>query len=707
MDYLEGLNPAQKQAVQTVDGYLRIIAGAGTGKTRVITHRICYLIEHVKVAPYRILALTFTNKAAKEMRERVSHLLGQTDNSVMICTFHALCVRILKEDIEHLHYPKSFVILDGDDQKSILKQIYKQLNIDSKMFPYPSILGYISNQKNQGSKPKDLITLNQEMGFDTIKPQIYDLYEKEKNKQHALDFDDLLLFVDHLFDQFAPILEKWQSRFQYVHVDEFQDTNDIQFSIVKKLIAKHQNLCVVGDGDQTIYTWRGANADLILNFDKIFSNVKTITLDTNYRSTKNILNVANQLIDHNQQRLKKTLRTDNVQGQTIEYKTFMSEEQEAAHVADRIRELCNYQDVSFRQCAILYRANYLSRPFEQALINKQISYRIFGGLKFFERKEVKDMLAYLRLSAFKDDLSFLRVINTPKRGIGDKTLNQIAIISKTHNISLFEALKQTEFSKALQIRISQFIDLIDQTSKLDSINDKLEYLFVHSGYKDMLKLDNDQQRIENVEELVQSIIAYQDNSGNYDLIDYLHEIALYTSGDEKESGDFVSLLTIHAAKGLEFDYVFLIGLNQQDFPSQRALEEDSQQIEEERRLAYVAFTRARKQLFLTGNSGYHYMNQSFRTPSIFIDEALPNENKPKSFERQKMPLFFKKSNVLEDRLVSTANVSWKIHDKLEHEKYGQGIIVAIDDDILDVAFNVDIGIKKILSTTKFIKRIEA
>lgn len=703
MDFLDGLNDKQRQAVTSTEGYLRIIAGAGTGKTRVITHRIAYLIDSLNVKPYRILALTFTNKAAKEMKDRVEKILHQEKTPVTICTFHALCVRILKEDIEHLRYPKSFLILDGDDQKTILKGIYKQLNIDAKMVPYPSILSFISKQKTARISPQECIEQMRELDIDLTQANIFDLYEKQKQLQSALDFDDLLLKVLALFEQFDTILQKWQQRYDYIHVDEFQDTNDIQFMIVKMLSQRCHNLCVVGDADQTIYTWRGANTKLILDFDKMFENVKTVTLEKNYRSTKSILKIANKLIAHNQLRIKKQLLTDNGVGHAISYTTFMTPEQEAQHVAAQISCLVRNGESQYHECAILYRANYLSRPFEQALINQQVPYRLYGGTKFFERKEVKDMLGYLRLVEFQDDLSFLRVINTPRRGIGDKTLEQIHAISTTHNIPLFEAVKQMSFSTTVQTKINELISLVDTVKSMDIISEKLIYLLDHSGYRELLKLDTDNTRLENVEELIQSVISYENENTESTTEDYLHEIALYTGGDEKTTGDYVSLLTIHAAKGLEFDHVYLVGFNQEDFPSQRALAESAEQVEEERRLAYVAFTRAKKQLFLTGNSGYHFFNQTFRSPSMFIQEALDVEEQPDFIARKTQPVYVVKK-VVE---AQTHGMVFKIHDVVEHPKYGQGVVVAFDNDLVEVAFGVEFGLRKMLANSKYLKNVES
>lgn len=703
MDYLNGLNDKQSLAVTTTQGYLRIIAGAGTGKTRVITHRIAYIIDSLQVKPYRILALTFTNKAAKEMKDRVERILNQEKTQATICTFHALCVRILKEDIEHLRYPKSFLILDSDDQKTILKGIYKQLNIDAKMVPYPAALSFISKQKTARLDPKECLEELRLLEVDLTHAQIYDLYETQKQQQYALDFDDLLIKVLELFEKFPTILQKWQQRYDYIHVDEFQDTNDIQFMIVKMISDRAKNLCVVGDADQTIYTWRGANTRLILDFDKLFDDVKTVTLEKNYRSTKSILKVANKLIAHNQLRIKKQLTTDNSQGQSITYITFMTPEQEAQHVAAQIATLVRSEQSQYKECAILYRANYLSRPFEQALINSQVPYRLYGGTKFFERKEVKDMLGYLRLVEFADDLSFLRIINTPRRGIGDKTLEQIQGISKQLDIPLLEAAKQMTFSTAVQTKINQLIDLIHTVSTMDVISEKLIYLLEHSGYADMLKLDEDSTRLDNVTELIQSVVNYENENTDSTTEDYLHEIALYTGGDEKSTGDYVSLLTIHAAKGLEFDQVFLVGFNQEDFPSQRAMEESSEQVEEERRLAYVAFTRARKQLCLTGNSGYHFMNQSYRSPSMFIDEALDPEEKPDFILRQAEPVFVAKK-VVE---AQTHGMTFQIHDVVEHPKYGEGVVVAFDDGLVEVAFGVEFGLKKMLANSKYLKNVKS
>ena len=615
------LNDKQKEAVIDDSKHLRIIAGAGSGKTRVLTMRIAYLIEQKHINPKNVLAITFTNKAANEMKNRISEMLGEAGDGAFISTIHSLCVRILKEEIGVFGYPRNFTIVDGDDQKTILKEAYKEFNIDKKDLSYGSALDYIANCKYEELSYEK--AMDQAYGEKKLvdKANVYKYYDERLKSLYALDFDDLILFTVRLFKLHKDILKKWSSKFIYIHVDEFQDIDKTQYELIKLLSSTHDNVYVVGDPDQTIYTWRGADVNIIVNFDKDFKNTKTIILNQNYRSTNNILEGANSLIKYNKSRVPKDLFSENGDGDKIVHKTLPDETSEAYYVVSCIQSLLK-QGYEYNDIAILYRSNYLSREVEKVFIENRIPYVIYGGIRFYERMEVKDILSYLRLIVTGDDLAFQRVINQPKRGIGQKSIDTIFSLAKDNNISMYEVVKQGLFAKN-QSFLESFVDMVERwKSSLDGkpLEEVLTDVFEQSGYRSMLEKENETERIENVKSLIDDIKDYQETYPGSTLADYLSMISLYTDKANTDGSASVSLMTIHASKGLEFKVVFVVGLSEGIFPSERTMLEQKG-VEEERRLAYVAYTRAKEKLTLTDTSSFSYVVNSAKTTSRFVNEV--------------------------------------------------------------------------------------
>ncbi|TLG71529.1 ATP-dependent helicase [Culicoidibacter larvae] len=708
---LDGLNANQQQAVSTTEGYVRVIAGAGSGKTRVLTHRVAYIVEEHKAWPSEILAITFTNKAAAEMRERIDHLLPDDSRSIWIMTYHALCARILRMNIDALGYPRDFIILDSDDQKQVLKNIYAELHIDIKEIPYNFALSHISNSKMDLINPKDA-EASATFPLEVKLASIYKAYVKYLTAQKVLDFDDLLLFTYKLLKENAEVLAQYQRKFKYIHVDEFQDTNGIQFEIVKMLSGMHENLCIVGDPDQAIYGWRGADPKIILDFEQYFKGVQTIILDRNYRSTQSILNAANKLIEHNRDRVKKDLQAHHGMGEAVSFFEAADDTQEAQYVAHTIDQLlAEHGNGILNDIAVLYRSNYLSRILETTLIDAHIPYRIYGDIRFYERKEIKDMISYLRLIHNpNDDLAFNRVVNEPKRGIGPKAMSVLADYAEANNCSRFECLANIDalgFTPKVRKALSEFAEVIIELHELQatkSLADIFAEVYQRSGYKDMLTADpQNQSRVENINALETSLKELDTQESDDDtskLAAYLQDIALYTSQDDDQNDDGVTLMTVHSAKGLEFDYVFIYGMNDAVFPSKRSLEEGN--IEEERRLAYVAMTRAKKQLYITASAGYNFISKMTKVPSLFLNEAGLWEGNQYKNERiiQKPLETFKKNDRIQNIEVST---DFKTGQKVTHNKYGDGIIVSLDGDLGTIAFAKPHGIKTIVVSHQFLK----
>lgn len=713
MDLYKVLNKKQAEAAMYLGSHLRIIAGAGSGKTRVLTYRISYLIEEIGIDPSSILAITFTNKAANEMKKRVEEILGVNALGTLLCTIHSLCVRVLRANIRVLGYPSHFIIMDEEDQKSLLKNIFKELNIDAKVLSYKSCINFISGYKMARISPKKAREFAGSYLAEIKKAEVYAFYEKYKEEHYMLDFDDLLLKTLEIFENYPEILERWQNKFSFIHVDEFQDVGEVDYELIR-LLSMKSTLCVVGDPDQTIYSFRGSDVNYILDFDKDYKNTKTIILDQNYRSTKNILSISNNLIRKNKNRLEKELFSDLEEGTKIVHYSGIDEDSEAEFIANKIEDIISKNEgVNYHDFAILYRANYLSRPIEQKLIKKQIDYRIFGGLKFFNRKEIKDALSYLRLMVNSDDLSFERIINVPARGIGNKTLEKIKLKSLDTHLSCYEVISlyghELGFSSKVKKELKIFIEAIEKAKRSNKdLPQVMEILLSDLGYFEMLKNDQDDNRIMNLYELQNSISEYvKANPETATFENYLQDIALYTSTDDINDDEYVTLMSIHMAKGLEFNYVFVAGLSEDIFPSFKAISDAGEEgLEEERRLAYVAFTRAKKGLFLTDSQGFSYVSKSPKIPSRFIDEIgtdkVEHSGNPSRFKTKN---FINTSSTIEEMIGNNNIDDWKSGDFVIHDVFGKGVVIRVEGKMIDVAFSSPHGIKTLMSNHKAVKKL--
>lgn len=707
---LAGLNQEQQKAVKTIEGPLLIMAGAGSGKTRVLTHRIAYLMEEKGVYPSNILAITFTNKAAKEMKERIHQLLGEAAEEIWISTFHSMCVRILRRDIDRIGFDRHFTILDNTDQLTVIKNILKELNLDAKKFSPYYILNSISGAKND---LKTAAEYGKTVGsiHEQVVAQVYEQYEKILRKNQALDFDDLIMMTITLFKRVPEILEYYQRKFQFIHVDEYQDTNRAQYVLVNLLASRLKNICVVGDSDQSIYRWRGADIRNIMSFEKDYPNAKVILLEQNYRSTKTILEAANEVIKHNSNRKPKKLWTNNQEGEKIFHYTALDEKDEAQYVVRKIKESVNHGKRKLSDFAILYRTNAQSRVIEEELLKSKLPYKIVGGLKFYDRKEIKDLLAYLRLIANpNDDISFQRIINVPKRGIGAGSVDKIAQFASMHEISMFDALSCVDLiglSPKISYSAEKFAELIKGFSAMQeylSITELVEEVINKSGYREMLEREStieSETRLENIEEFLSVAKNFEETNEDKSLIAFLTDLALITDLDQvdEDSTNLIYLMTLHSAKGLEFPVVFITGLEEGIFPHSRSFDNDFE-MEEERRLAYVGITRAEEELYLT-NAEHRilYGYQSSYRPSRFLKE-IPE----KLIERMNL----KKEPVLSNRKMSqpvtrptgAESLDWKAGEKVQHKKWGTGTIVKVkgegEDMELTVAFP-DLGIKNLLA----------
>ena len=635
MSIYDTLNPKQKEAVLHTDGPLLILAGAGSGKTRVLTHRIAYLIDECGVNPWNIMAITFTNKAAGEMRERVDNLVGFGAESIWVSTFHSSCVRILRRHIENLGYTTSFSIYDSDDQKTLMRQVFKTLDIDTKQFKERSVLAAISSAKDKLITPEEFL-LNAGGDFREKKTgEIYKEYQKQLKKNNALDFDDLIVKTVELFQNNPQILDYYQERFRYIMVDEYQDTNMAQFKLVSLLASKYRNLCVVGDDDQSIYRFRGADIQNILSFENTFPGTMVIKLEQNYRSTQNILDAANEVIRHNFGRKDKTLWTANGEGDKILFKQFDTAKDEADFVVRQIRD----SGYSYQDQAVLYRTNAQSRLLEERCIFYNVPYRLVGGVNFYQRKEIKDILAYLKTIANgMDDLSVIRIINVPKRGIGATTIGRVTAFASEHNMSFYDTLKEAKqipgIGKAAE-KISRFIAQMEvframAYSEEYSMKDLIDHILEDTGYEEELQEEGEieaQTRLENIEELINKAAAYEEDSEHPTLDEFLEQVALVADIDNvDDTEDRVTLMTLHSAKGLEFPKVYLVGMEDGLFPGMMSImSDDKTEMEEERRLCYVGITRAKKELVLTA-ARQRMINGETRwsKPSRFINEIPPN-----------------------------------------------------------------------------------
>jgi len=713
MDYLAELNPSQRQAVETVSGPLLVIAGAGSGKTRVLTYRIAHLISAHKVPPYRILAVTFTNKAAAEMKERIASLIGPVAQDVWMGTFRSICVRILRAEGHRLGYRSNFQIFDTLDQTAVVRECLAELNLDQKRFDPSSILASISRAKDRLLAPSQYSDEASDFWEKKV-AQVYARYQGKLEKNNAMDFDDLIMLTVMLLQNYKEVREKYQSRFAYIMVDEYQDTNHAQYELVHLLAAAHGNLCVVGDEDQSIYAFRGADIRNILEFEKDFPQAKVIKLEENYRSTKCILGAANSVIAHNTERKPKELWTSNPQGEEVIFFQGETERHEAAFIGDQIGRLVQESGYQLADFALLYRTHAQSRVLEEEFMRRGIPYRIVSGLRFYERKEIKDILAYLRLCANPDeDFSFMRVVNSPRRGIGDATLAKIAEFSASRGLSLFASLRYVDEIPGLTGKVRQalgeFYNLINAaafSAETVGITGLTELLLRESGYLDMLRQQRDEQapvRIENLNEFLSVTQQFEKENGDAGLPAFLEHVALISDVDNYDQGaNVVNLMTLHAAKGLEFAVVFVCGMEDGIFPHSRALWEPGQ-LEEERRLAYVGMTRARERLFLTcarartifGTTSYNQVSQFIKEidPRYIRDFRGPVKRPTVSASPDPKP-------------VSPAD--YKAGDKVRHRMWGEGMVVSVkasgDDVQLSIAF-ADRGIKTVIASLAPIEKI--
>lgn len=736
-ELLEGLNPEQLKAVKHHEGPLLIMAGAGSGKTRVLTHRMAYMMIERDVAPWNILAITFTNKAAKEMKERLANLAGPLVDDAWVSTFHSMCVRILRRDIDRMGVSRNFTILDSTDQLSVVKQILKDQNLDPKKFTPRGILGKISAAKNELKTAADFAKSAQGP-YDEVVRDVYKDYEKKLLQNQSLDFDDLIMTTVHLFQRVPEALDYYQKKFQYIHVDEYQDTNRAQYLLVRMLADRFKNLCVVGDSDQSIYGWRGADIHNILSFEEDYPNAEVIKLEQNYRSTKKILEAANHVIENNHDRKPKNLWTENADGKKIAYYRGATEREEGYYVAGKMRELFkdgfNYSDF-----AVLYRTNAQSRVIEETLVKSNIPYRMVGSIKFYDRKEIKDILAYLRLIANpNDEISLARVINEPKRGIGASSMDKLADYAITADLSLMQAIgdvEQTGIAARTAHKMVEFSEMIMNWSKMQeflSVTELVEEVLDKSGYREALKSERTieaQSRLENLDELLSVTKEFESTHEDKSLINFLTELALDSDIDEEEDQavqDSVTLMTLHSAKGLEFPIVFLVGMEEGIFPHLRALD-DEEEMEEERRLAYVGITRAKQQLFLTSAQIRMLFGKTIANPASRFIKEIPNElleledseereisggfsSKSRSgspFERRFSSPQGRPTPVLQKKTHNTE--AWAAGDKVLHKKWGQGTIVSTrgngDSAELDIVFPSPVGLKRLLGAFAPIEKV--
>lgn len=711
-ELLAGLNDKQKEAVLHFEGPLLILAGAGSGKTRVLTHRIAYLIEEHQVPPYHILALTFTNKAANEMRERVNNIIEYGAGSIWVSTFHSTCVRILRRFIDHLGYDNAFTIYDSDDQKSLMKDICKQLNIDTKKYKERTFLNAISSAKDELKTPEQYADEVAKEYNKKIFGRVYKEYQKRLKQNNALDFDDLIMLTVQLFRQNAEILNHYQERFPFILVDEYQDTNTAQFTLLSLLASRYQNLCVVGDDDQSIYRFRGANIHNILNFEKIFPATKVIRLEQNYRSTKNILAAASGVIKHNSMRKEKTLWTTAEAGAPISYGRYDNEYEEAQGIASDIhREVKD--GMSYSDFAILYRTNAQSRVFEEKLIYEGIPYRIIGAVNFYARKEIKDILCYLKtINNSADDIAIKRIINIPRRGIGQTTIGRISDYAFSQEMPFYEALRRVDEIPGCtraSAKIHSFVSLIEHfrmklRGEMYSLEDMTQELLDVTGYVRELEAEDTDEangRIENIESLMNKIVQYEEDNNGGTLNDLLEDIALVADIDTvSDDAEQVLLMTLHSAKGLEFPNVYICGMEETIFPGASAVfGDDPSELEEERRLCYVGITRAMKKLTLTSaNQRMRNGEMNFNRPSRFINEIPRHlvkqtygavlkpetESNPTEFSRTKASLYTKDrknpfaNNPYIQKGMGSASPAgapdYQVGDRVSHTKFGQGIV---------------------------------
>lgn len=743
MSIYETLNQEQQEAVYHTEGPLLILAGAGSGKTRVLTHRIAYLIEEKGINPWNILAITFTNKAAGEMRERVDNIVGFGAESIWVSTFHSTCVRILRRHIDKLGYDTNFTIYDGDDQKTLMKDVCRLLQIDTKIYKERALLSAISSAKDELITPEEFRTQAEGDYNKQRVAQVYEEYEKQLRANNALDFDDLLVKTVQLFQTQADILDYYQERFRYIMVDEYQDTNTVQFELIRILASKYRNLCVVGDDDQSIYKFRGANIKNILNFEQVYEDARVIKLEQNYRSTSNILNAANAVIRNNCGRKDKTLWTDNGEGDKLHLRQFDSAYDEAEYIVGDIREHINKGSGTYNDNAILYRTNAQSRIFEEKFVTANIPYKVVGGVNFYARREIKDLLSYLKtVDNGQDDLAVRRIVNVPKRGIGLTSINRVQEYAAERGLGFYEALRAVEFIPNIgrgASRLESFVAMIEhfKTDAQDmSISDLMQEIMDETGYIESLQAEDSieaETRIENIDELMSKIAAYEEACEEANepvtLSGFLEEVALVADIDSlDENSDYVVLMTLHSAKGLEFPRVYLAGLEDGIFPSYMTITaDDPEEVEEERRLCYVGITRAKEELTLTcarrrmirGETQYNKMSRFLKeipmellaTGTVFEKEDdVPKQGayaqarqtfRTKAFSGTAKPV--KQFSVLEG-----SGPGYDVGDRVRHVKFGVGTVAAITEGGRDYEVTVDFdgpGTKKMFATFARLEKV--
>jgi len=727
MDILATLNPAQREAVEAIEGPVLILAGPGSGKTRVITHRIAYLIKSCGVSPHNIMAVTFTNKAAREMKERLEQLLGQAVEALTLGTFHAICARILRREGKVIGLDSSFVIYDEDDQLSLTKQALEELNLDPKQYAPRALHSAISAAKSRLIGPKDYAQRISSY-FEEIVHRVYQRYQQLLSQGRAVDFDDLLMKTVQLFQDHSQILNRYQAKYVHILVDEFQDTNIVQYMLMKHLTGKYRNLCVVGDPDQSIYSWRFADLRNILSFEKDYPEAKVVFLEQNYRSTKTILEVASGVISANLQRKPKKLWTENEDGASVTVIESYNAEEEAQSVVNEIEKLTGQEQISLKDCAVMYRVNAQSRALEETFLRYGVPYRLVGGTRFYQRREVKDIIAYLRLIHNpQDNVSLVRIINVPVRGIGQRTLSQLQSWAKAHDASLFEALKQvghnpiaSEAKQSLPSRIVQALagfdavmaELIAQSHEL-SLSGLLDKIWEHTRYKEyILAKEDGEDRWENIMELKSVASEYDELDPEEALAAFLEKVSLVSDIDElDEKADAVTLITLHQAKGLEFPAVFIVGLEEGILPHRKSFD-DPAEMEEERRLCYVGITRAKKRLFLLRSYRRSLFGGSTANPpSRFLQDIAPHLISPRGlWEESPTPVAspdFNRDSQPSPRPIDT--LALKVGDHVRHSKFGPGIVMNClptrDDQELTVAFQ-EAGVKKLLASLAPLEKIE-
>ncbi len=735
MSIYDTLNEKQQEAVFCTEGPLLILAGAGSGKTRVLTHRIAYLIDELGVNPWNILAITFTNKAAGEMRERVDSLVGFGAESIWVSTFHSTCVRILRRYIDRIGFDNNFTIYDSDDQKSVMKDVCKRLQIDTKVYKEKAILGAISSAKDELISPEEY-TLNTMGDFGKKKiADAYREYQQQLKSSNALDFDDLIVKAVELFQNCPDVLEYYQERFKYIMVDEYQDTNTAQFKLISLLASKYKNLCVVGDDDQSIYKFRGANIGNILNFEQVFPDARTIKLEQNYRSTQTILDAANVVIKNNVGRKAKTLWTANGEGDPIDFQQFLTAYEEAEYIVGDISKKVRSGEYTYNDCAILYRTNAQSRLFEEKFLMSNIPYKIIGGINFYARKEIKDLLSYLKtVDNARDDLAVRRIINVPKRGIGATTLTRVQDYAVVNGISFYEALKRADDIPALgrsAAKIKPFVTFIQtlrSQAEFLSVHELLSEIIEQTGYvKELEAEDTDEAtaRIENIDELITKVVSYEEEEQEPTLGGFLEEVALVADIDSlEEESNHVVLMTLHSAKGLEFPNVYLAGLEDGVFPSYMTImSDDPTDIEEERRLCYVGITRAMQHLTLTsarqrmirGETQYNRVSRFIQEiPRDLVSIGIPLEPKVKELPKQTAYIQAKnafKAKAFEPKdfkVTKSDSLDYEVGDTVKHIKFGVGIVEKIVEGGKDYEVTVNFekaGVKKMFAAFAKLKKI--